>query len=303
MNCEVCFNKFDSNSRKPLISIGCGHTLCLVCLENLKVPYCPFCRKYLHLSKTVPNYTVLNMLSTTQDTNLKFKQKIEKNLKEIEDSNRKYHHNYEKRYEESKEKISILKRKINKKTTDLMNKLLANQETLLDKLSQIESELNSKFEENFLLFEQKNEISEFKDLNKMDKEQLKSYKSELDIMKNDIDARTTSLDELKLTYYFQENEHVNFIDENLLGSLNEHNDVKQSPDRQIVKIIKSSPNLNNNYYQDQTQPEARVFSLNHEHPFEVVRETWTCDGAKIYGSCKSSKAGRIRYRLIIIRFK
>jgi len=243
------------------------------------------------------------MLSTTQDTNLKFKQKIEKNLKEIEDSNRKYHHNYEKRYEESKEKISILKRKINKKTTDLMNKLLANQETLLDKLSQIESELNSKFEENFLLFEQKNEISEFKDLNKMDKEQLKSYKSELDIMKNDIDARTTSLDELKLTYYFQENEHVNFIDENLLGSLNEHNDVKQSPDRQIVKIIKSSPNLNNNYYQDQTQPEARIFSLNHEHPFEVVRETWTCDGAKIYGSCKSSKAGRIRYRLIIIRFK
>lgn len=51
LDCLVCYSKFSSDTRVPL-SIDCGHTLCVVCLEQLiscadSFFKCPFCKQQI----------------------------------------------------------------------------------------------------------------------------------------------------------------------------------------------------------------------------------------------------------------
>ena len=39
--CPICGNEFSTNQRLP-ISLGCGHTICRVCLATLYNRQCPF---------------------------------------------------------------------------------------------------------------------------------------------------------------------------------------------------------------------------------------------------------------------
>lgn len=39
--CPICENEFSTNQRLP-ISLGCGHTICRVCLATVYSRQCPF---------------------------------------------------------------------------------------------------------------------------------------------------------------------------------------------------------------------------------------------------------------------
>jgi len=57
-NCPICYVEFNNEDRKPKILPLCGHTICLVCLENILKMHkssCPLDRKLLE--KKIDNYS------------------------------------------------------------------------------------------------------------------------------------------------------------------------------------------------------------------------------------------------------
>ncbi|XP_023291779.2 roquin-2 [Lucilia cuprina] len=58
-NCPICENEFSTNQRLP-ISLGCGHTICRVCLATVYNRQCPFDQTYI--STDVDNLPINNAL-------------------------------------------------------------------------------------------------------------------------------------------------------------------------------------------------------------------------------------------------
>ena len=42
LSCPVCEKTFDLQAKRLPISLGCGHTICRLCLSNLQRKVCPF---------------------------------------------------------------------------------------------------------------------------------------------------------------------------------------------------------------------------------------------------------------------
>ena len=42
LSCPVCEKTFDLQAKRLPISLGCGHTICRLCLSNLQRKMCPF---------------------------------------------------------------------------------------------------------------------------------------------------------------------------------------------------------------------------------------------------------------------
>ncbi len=63
MECEICFEKFDKQKRKPMTILPCTHTFCLECMEKLQYQTynCPKCKK--QIVKAVSLFFVLKILS------------------------------------------------------------------------------------------------------------------------------------------------------------------------------------------------------------------------------------------------
>lgn len=63
LQCPICINDFDENSRKP-ISLGCGHTMCVSCLSKLSKTQCPFDQAIVEtdISKLPFNYALLQLV-------------------------------------------------------------------------------------------------------------------------------------------------------------------------------------------------------------------------------------------------
>jgi hypothetical protein len=58
--CKICFEKFDSLDRKPIIMMMCCHTICNNCINDLKTMpnyYCPTCRQPIISEK--PKYIIV----------------------------------------------------------------------------------------------------------------------------------------------------------------------------------------------------------------------------------------------------
>jgi len=57
-SCSVCYTEFDNKEKKPKIIPGCGHTICLFCLEKIlgmSKPMCPLDRK--PLTRKIEDYS------------------------------------------------------------------------------------------------------------------------------------------------------------------------------------------------------------------------------------------------------
>jgi hypothetical protein len=70
MECKICYEKFDKQTRKPF-TINCGHTYCSFCLTSLKNRNdyeCPTCGE--PISTCQPNYTVLEILDMNLITDM-----------------------------------------------------------------------------------------------------------------------------------------------------------------------------------------------------------------------------------------
>ena len=64
LTCDICFNNYDSDERKPITIMQCGHTYCLICLNHLRIyDYkCPKDREQITNQK--PNYALLDLINS-----------------------------------------------------------------------------------------------------------------------------------------------------------------------------------------------------------------------------------------------
>lgn len=77
MECQICYEHFDSNSFTPKILIKCGHSFCKICSERIaaKSPNinCPVCREVTKLTKNkdLPtNYALMEIIEKLKESNL-----------------------------------------------------------------------------------------------------------------------------------------------------------------------------------------------------------------------------------------
>lgn len=69
LDCDICFEAYSvQNERQPMILVGCGHTICRNCLDNLPQRNCPQCRIPIY-NNSVPNRLVLNLLESNLNNN------------------------------------------------------------------------------------------------------------------------------------------------------------------------------------------------------------------------------------------
>ncbi len=96
MECQICYEHFDSNNFLPKILIKCGHSFCKICSERIAAKttniVCPICREITKLAKNrdLPtNYSLIEILEklkeNTQTKNIleKYKFFSDKNYKFI----------------------------------------------------------------------------------------------------------------------------------------------------------------------------------------------------------------------------
>ena len=78
MKCDICFECFNTNFRKPMTVMQFGHTFCLKCLDNLKnYEYkCPKDREPITNQK--PNYALLDLLNSSNLARKVFKRLFSK---------------------------------------------------------------------------------------------------------------------------------------------------------------------------------------------------------------------------------
>lgn len=74
MECQICFEHFDSRSFVPKVLVKCGHSFCKVCLEriicNKAYVTCPVCRENTKFGKkeTLPtNYSLVEIIEKTTE--------------------------------------------------------------------------------------------------------------------------------------------------------------------------------------------------------------------------------------------
>lgn len=330
MNCEICFNKYNLSKHKPITLMPCGHTFCLYCVENFNNEKynCPTCRE--QISNQKPNYTVLNIInsSVTQEVNLKLKKSISQGFKDIDETQRKYNLDYLKKIEETKDKFTLMKRKINLKTTELMNILLSNQEYLLDSVDELESKCLTDLSKAIQANDENQSFERLKklDTNKMNPNDLYLFKSELDKINANLINRLNRFNEISYNFDFRENDKFTAYGNRLLGDLvyaepNESpvlqssskrikNNDKENIPSETKRASSGKPHRSNSSvrHAPQSETKIKVYSANHEHPFNVIKRSehdWICDGSKIFGACKSNidscgkSKGKIRYRCAV----
>ncbi|XP_022094877.1 uncharacterized protein LOC110981556 [Acanthaster planci] len=63
LSCPVCYNEFDENVRRP-ISLGCGHTVCKMCLGKFHRKQCPFDQTEItrDIDELPANYALLQLV-------------------------------------------------------------------------------------------------------------------------------------------------------------------------------------------------------------------------------------------------
>ncbi len=78
MECQICFEHFDSKSFAPKILVKCGHSFCRICIERLSNKkssiQCPICREITKINKreNLPtNYSLQEMIEKANDPNIK----------------------------------------------------------------------------------------------------------------------------------------------------------------------------------------------------------------------------------------
>ena len=165
MDCKICFEKFSKIERQPNVLIPCGHTVCLECLNKLKIQNstardyldelylfqfqqlkCPTCRQAIKDDK--PNYAILDLLDCNLivDPNGKLKQELTNELTDLKRSNDKLTANYKIKTKEIEASVRTIKKNIYSKTELLINLLMIHQDDLLREADEIQKNELEKLE-------------------------------------------------------------------------------------------------------------------------------------------------------------
>ena len=71
LSCEVCYKLFSETLNRP-ISLGCGHTVCKLCLSRLQQHKCPFDQSPItcDIDKLPVNYALLQLIGAAIPDNV-----------------------------------------------------------------------------------------------------------------------------------------------------------------------------------------------------------------------------------------
>ena len=147
MDCRICFEKFDKHLRKP-IWVGCGHTFCFKCLEDMKHAgrnyICPTCRK--QISDEITNYAVLDLidLNPVFDVNIGLKNEIKKGFRDIDEAIRDVGDKCKKKSLEITKKIDLIKLSINERARELINTITTRKDLLIEEADKLKIKLKKK---------------------------------------------------------------------------------------------------------------------------------------------------------------
>jgi len=206
MNCKVCYEKYTKEERKPLTLMPCGHSLCELCLSELKkqvIVFCPSCRNPVCSDK--PNYDLIDMLDlkdkNTEMTKIDIKKSINKQLKEFKDQFNQFCTISRSKMQESRDRKELIKETINLAAESWIKMVRTNQQELLDKAENLHKNLNQQI--NTLMEEQISKELTPKNLKLMDLNELIEFKIDLNKLKNDLNHNLERLNELNTNHEIQ----------------------------------------------------------------------------------------------------
>lgn len=195
VKCPLCFEKYDKESHIPYVLVGCGHSVCDYCKQNMikiGIKQCPICRK--NINHYVRNYALCEYISINGGSILEISTKIKQLSHELHESAEAY---------ESTIKQELTRQEI-KKIRDVHLATIIEEKTKLEEeVSQLRSnilELNKrkkKFSEE--CYEEAREKIYQKIINetRSEKEKLDSIRKEISEMKPIIDDLTARKNELE----------------------------------------------------------------------------------------------------------
>lgn len=215
MNCDICFEFYNKDERRPMTILPCTHTFCYQCLNELKkLKYkCPKCKK--HITNEIPCYALLNLMDMKSDVYSEFKQQIYERVKDIKETQEQLRSECEFKLEQTSNEISSIKSEINKRTSKLISLVKINREKLLYEADCIQSNLSDIILGNLYIQDIRLESN---DLNSMKRGQLKSLIDELSRFQCDLNYKLNQLNETTFNYEFEPNRDLNY-NNSLIGEI------------------------------------------------------------------------------------
>jgi len=145
MECRICFEKFDKQSRKP-ISISCGHSFCLNCVDSLKQTNykCPTCRR--PIINQQPNYIMMDLLESNLivDPDSQLKNEINTTFNEIDQTKKE---RKLKLNQNIKSSIDSIKSTIDSRAEELINKIKYRKEFLFKEADSLQTKMYDKVDD------------------------------------------------------------------------------------------------------------------------------------------------------------
>lgn len=138
MNCKICSQKFNDLENKPNV-LNCGHIYCYSCLQSKET--CPKCNKQITSKLSIfldydEDATIDQKLSDDDDDDYE-NDSIRKYFTEIKVIREKFYALHKNKLNESKKKIESIKNEINKRTNELINVILTNQDRLFKEIEKL----------------------------------------------------------------------------------------------------------------------------------------------------------------------
>jgi WD40 repeat protein len=166
-------------------------------------------------------------LDLVVDKNAELKKQLNNEITLLENAQSQLHSKCEHIVEQSRSKSSLIKNKINNRTTELINIILKDQEKLVNEVTCMQTLTEQKAAQ--LLFEANNKKSDKldmesarKDLNNFDTNELNSLKNSLSKFKSDLDLKMKCLSDINYEYEIELNDSFATLDQsNLIGCINQ----------------------------------------------------------------------------------
>lgn len=191
MDCKVCFELFNEDTRKP-ININCGHTFCSKCLDTLtrmNKRECPMCKT--RITSKLSNFALIDVLQSDQHTDSKLVAEIEKNLKQMESLTQDIQIKCYQQLQQLNQHVNSIKSKINEQSLKTIKLVEQQQNALNEEADAIQTVINERVER--ILMTPKYNVPD--DYKKMKKQELEAIKTKINESAVNLNSRKEQLKE------------------------------------------------------------------------------------------------------------
>ena len=206
MDCKICFEKYNKSCKKPFV-LNCGHSMCSGCLARIKLTgsLCPTCRKPITDEK--PNFDLIELLDMNLivDPSSELRNSINKDIKGLQETKRQIILDCTNKKLEISKNVSEIKVGVEKRTTELLNQILSQQEALDNETENIRKNLNEKVDDileypiPILSVEYPISVG----LDKMEWSELQSLKDKLNKAKKEMESNKAKISQIDACFVFK----------------------------------------------------------------------------------------------------